>query len=212
MRNRLSSVYTQHVAATAKLLQSCLTLCDPIDCSPPGSAVPEILQARTLEWVASSFSNAGKWKVKVKSFSRVWLFETPWTAAYQAPPSMGSSRQEYWSGYTACWHQPKLKFIALVLRSRPYLYFFLYSDPTTLGFLLSFKHSHPHKFVSISACCTPCSLISPQIVLGLYTADSWLAKPTLIPKSFLPCLPPLQKLENYHCIPPPPPLPCPRVP
>ena len=82
----------------AKLLQSCQTLCDPIDGSPPGSAVPGILQARTLEWVAISFSNAWKWKVKVKSVSRVWFFETPWTAAYQASPSMGFSRQEYWSG------------------------------------------------------------------------------------------------------------------
>ena len=82
----------------AKSLQSCPTLCDPIDGSPPGSPGPGILQARTLEWVAISFSNAWKWKVKVKSLSRVWLFETPWTAAYQAPPSMGFSRQEYWSG------------------------------------------------------------------------------------------------------------------
>ena len=66
--------------------------------SPPGSPVPGILQARTLEWVAISFSSAWKWKVKVKSLSHVWLFATPWTAAYQAPPSMGFSRQEYWSG------------------------------------------------------------------------------------------------------------------
>ena len=85
-------------AAAAKLLQSCPTLCDPIDGSPPGSAVPGILQARTLEWVAISFSNAWKWKVKVKSLSHVWLLATPWTAAYQAPPSMGFSRQECWSG------------------------------------------------------------------------------------------------------------------
>ena len=85
-------------AAAAKSLQSCPTLCDPIDGSPPGSHVPGILQARTLEWVAISFSNAGKWKVKVKSLSRVRVLLTPWTAAYQAPPSMGFSRQEYWSG------------------------------------------------------------------------------------------------------------------
>ena len=82
----------------AKSLQSCPTLCDPIEGSLPGSPVPGILQARTLEWVAISFSNAWKWKVKVKSLSRVWLLATPWTAAYQAPPSMGFSRQEYWSG------------------------------------------------------------------------------------------------------------------
>ena len=85
-------------AAAAKLLQSCLTLCDPIDGSPPGSPVPGILQARTLEWVAISFSNAWKWKLKVKSLSRIRLFKTPWTAAYQASPSMGFSRQEDWSG------------------------------------------------------------------------------------------------------------------
>ena len=85
-------------SAAAKSLQSCLTLCNPIDGSPPGSPVPGILQARTLEWVAISFSNAWKWKVKGKSLSRVRLFAAPWTAAYQAPPSMGFSRQEYWSG------------------------------------------------------------------------------------------------------------------
>ena len=85
-------------AAAAKLLQSCLTLCNPIDGSPPGSAVPGILQARTLEWVAISFSIAWKWKVKVKSLSRIQLIATPWTAAHQAPPSMGFSRQEHWSG------------------------------------------------------------------------------------------------------------------
>ena len=85
-------------AAAAKSLQSCPTPCDPIDGSPPGSPVLGILQARTLEWVAISFSNARKWKVKVKSLSRIWLLVTPWTAAYQVPPSMGFSRQEYWSG------------------------------------------------------------------------------------------------------------------
>ena len=83
---------------TTKSLQSCLTLCDPIDGSPPGSPVPGILQARTLEWVAISFSNACKWKVKGKSLSYAWLLATPWTAAFQAPLSMGFSRQEYWSG------------------------------------------------------------------------------------------------------------------
>ena len=84
--------------AAAKSLQSCLTLCDPIDGSPPGSPIPGILQARTLEWVAIAFSNAWKWKVKVKSLGRVRLVATPWTTAHQAPPSMGISRQEYWSG------------------------------------------------------------------------------------------------------------------
>ena len=85
-------------AAAAKSLQCCLTLCDPIDGSPPGSPIPGILQARTLQWVAISSSNACKWKVKVKSLSGVRLFATPWTAVHQAPASMGFSRQEYWSG------------------------------------------------------------------------------------------------------------------
>ena len=85
--------HTEWLTATAaKSLQSCPTLWDPIDSSPPGFPVPGILQARTLEWVAISFSNAWKWKVKVKSLA------TPWTAAYQAPSSMGFSRQKYWSG------------------------------------------------------------------------------------------------------------------
>ena len=79
------------VPAAAKSLQSYPTLCDPIDGSPPASPVPGILQARTLEWVAISFSNASKWKVKVKSFSRVRPSVTPWTATFQAPPSMGFS-------------------------------------------------------------------------------------------------------------------------
>ena len=85
-------------AAAAKSLQSCPTLCDPIDSSLPGSPIPGILQARILEWVAMSFSNVWKWKVKVKLLSRVRLLMTPWTAAHQAPPCMGFSRQEYWSG------------------------------------------------------------------------------------------------------------------
>ena len=90
----------------AKSLQSCSTLCDPIDGSPLVSSVPGILQARTLEWVAISFSNAWKWKVKVKSLRRVRLLAIPWTAAHQAPPSMGFSRQKYWNGLPL----PSLKF------------------------------------------------------------------------------------------------------
>ena len=90
-------------AAAAKLLQSCPTLCDPIDSSPPGSPASGILQARTLEWLAMSFSNAWKGKVKVKLLSHVWLFATTWTAAYQAPSSMGFSRQEYWSAVPLPW-------------------------------------------------------------------------------------------------------------
>ena len=87
-----------HACMHAKSLQLCPTLCDPIDGSLPGSPIPGILQARTLEWVAISFSNAWKWKAKVKSLSHVWPSATPWTAAFQALPPMGFSRQEYWSG------------------------------------------------------------------------------------------------------------------
>ena len=95
-----AQVYCAHhaAAAAAKSLQSCPTLCDPIDSSPLGSSVSGILQARILEWVAISFSNAWKRKMKGKSLSSVRLLVTPWTAAYQAPLSMGFSRQEYWSG------------------------------------------------------------------------------------------------------------------
>ena len=93
-----SPVEIMAAATAAKSLQSCPTLFDPIDSSPPGFPVLGILQARTLEWVAISFCNAWKWKVKVKSLSRVWLVATPRTAAYQAPLSMGFSRQGYWSG------------------------------------------------------------------------------------------------------------------
>ena len=96
--NRSVIHFMTAAAAAAKLLLSCPTLCNPIDGSPSGSPVLGILQARTLEWVAISFSNAWKWKVKVKPLSRIQLLATSWTAAYQAPPCMGFSRQEYWSG------------------------------------------------------------------------------------------------------------------
>ena len=119
----ICKIRTAAAAAAAKWLQSCPTLCDPIDGSPPGPAIPGILQARTLEWVAISFSNAWKWKVKVKSLSRVWLLATSWTAAYQAPPSMGFSRQEYWSGVplpspTTCIQRGASQ-VALVVKNLP---------------------------------------------------------------------------------------------
>ena len=102
-----------HANANANLLQSCLTLCDPIDGSPPGSAVPGILQARTLEWVAISFSNAWKKKVKVKSLSRVQLLESPWTAAYQAPLSMDFPGKSTGVG-CHCLHNVIIQFIAQI--------------------------------------------------------------------------------------------------
>ena len=97
----LNSNLNQMWASELLLLLNCFShvwLCDSRDGSPPGSPVPGILQARTLEWVTISFSNAWKWKVKVKSLSLDRLLATPWIAAYQAPPSMGFSRQKYWSG------------------------------------------------------------------------------------------------------------------
>ena len=96
--NTMALVLAAAAAAAAKSLQLCPTLCDPIDSRAPGPAVPGILQARTLQWVAISSSNALKWKMKVKALSRVRLPETPWTAAYHAPPCMGFFRKEYWSG------------------------------------------------------------------------------------------------------------------
>ena len=105
--------------AAAKSLQLCPTLCDPIDGSPSSFPVPEILQARTLEWVAISFSNAWKWKVKVKSLSHVQLLATPWTAAYQVPPPMGFSRQESWSGLPL----PSPTHSLQIAYSYPFIYF-----------------------------------------------------------------------------------------
>ena len=126
-------------AAAAKSLQSCLTLCNPIDGSPPGSAVPGILQVRTLEWVAISFSNAWKWKVKVNSLSRVQLSATPWTAAYQAPPSMGFSRQECWSGVPLPSPLP-MKCQFLNFKNMIFVFFFLKKKTISIG---EYKHMMP---------------------------------------------------------------------
>ena len=129
-------------AASAKSLQLCPTLCDPIDGSPPGSAIPGILQARTLEWVAISFSNAWKWKLKVKSLSRVRFLATPWTAAYQAPLSMGFSRQEYQSG--------------LPLPSPSHLLRWLYSD----------RHKQVWRECGKTETLLHCWMLSGKVALG----------------------------------------------
>ena len=146
-------------AAAAKSLQSCPTLCNPRDGSPPRSPVPGILQARTLEWVAISISNAWKWKVKVKMLSRVWLLEIPWTAAHQAPPSMGFSRQKYWSGvplpspfFCYMFNNPSIPLIYILISSVQSLSQVLLYDPMdccTPGFhvnhqLPEFTQTHVH--------------------------------------------------------------------
>ena len=122
-------------ATAAKLLQSCPTLCNTTEGNPPGFPIPGILQARTLEWVAISLSNAWKWKVKVKSFSRVRLLKTLWTLAHQAPPSMGFSRKEYWSGVPL----PSLdKCVNYLLNRETSVLTLLQAWPRTTNFLHNF--------------------------------------------------------------------------
>ena len=146
--NRGKQLAQAAAAAAAKSLQSCPTLRGPIDGSPPGSPVPGILQARTLEWAAIAFSSAGKWKVKVKSLSRVRLLVTSWTAAHQALPSMGFSRQEYWSG---------------VALPSPWLSLF-----TTFTMELS-----PHDAMIVFSCSRYCPQTNPS---NTYTrANTWLS-------------------------------------
>ena len=139
----------------AKSLQSCPTRCDPTDGSPPGSPIPGILQARTLEWVAISFSNAWKCKGKVKSFSRVQLFTTPWTAAYRAPPSMGFSRQGYRSAVPlpSPFREPSTVILLKDGRSQIFFFFFFYfsydcSNWKQGGGVLVIKHAvhNMHNF------------------------------------------------------------------
>ena len=166
------------VAATAaKSLQSCLTLCDPIDGCPPGSPIPGILQARTLEWVAISFCNAWKWKVKGKSLSRVRLFLTPWTAAYQAPPSMGFSRQEHWSGLpfpSPRRESEKWKWSRSVMSdsSRPHglqLWWALCNSVSWMTFLLSWVASvFPGLMCSFLGLHSSCLLLLNALSLKLY--------------------------------------------
>ena len=118
-----------YYAAVASF-QSCPTLCDPRDDSPQGSPVPGILQARTRKWVAISFSSAWKWKVKVKLLSRVPFLATPWTAAHQAPPSMGFARQQYWSG---------------VPLPSPNSYYITQQFHSLVMYARKLKIMHPHK-------------------------------------------------------------------
>ena len=148
-------------AAAAKSLQSCPTLCDPIDGSPPGSPVPGVLQARTLEWVAVSFSHAWKWKMKVKSLIRVWLLVTPWTAAHQAPPSMGFSRQEYWSRVPL----PSPGCVCKMTRRSPYWSFWFLS--ATLLSTLPYAHrlDGAYRFSTFLAVTFKCHLYGTVTLL-----------------------------------------------
>ena len=152
----ISNFLEEISAAAAKSLQLCPTLCDPIDSSPPRFPIPGILQARTLEWVTIAFSNAWKWKNKVKSLSRVQLLATPWTTAHKAPPSMGFSRQEYWSGLPL----PSPQEISSLSHSVVFLYFFAliaeedflisscYSLELCIQMLISFLFSFAFHFSS----------------------------------------------------------------
>ena len=149
MRRSLLWEAVDAAAAAAKSLQLCPTLRNPIDGSPPGSPVPGILQARTLEWVAIFFSNAWKWKVKVNSLSSVQLFATPWTAAYQAPLFLGFSRQEYWSGVPlpspSSWWDPSIPTIQRMDKVFGYLlrwqwYYTLYTLYTCIHYYTNSEH------------------------------------------------------------------------
>ena len=147
--------------AAAKSLQLFPTLFDPIDGSPPGSPVPGILQARTLEWVAISFSNAWKWKVKGRSLSRIQLLATPWTAAYQAPPSIGFSGQEYWSGVPL--PSPNVPLISLIFLTRSLVFPILFFPSISLHWslrkaflsLLAIFRNSAFRWVYLSFCTLP---------------------------------------------------------
>ena len=137
---RILSITLLACATAAKSLQSCPTLCDPIDGSPTGSSVPGILQTRTLEWVAISFSNAWKWKVKVKSLSRVRLCATSWTAAYQALLSMGFSRQDW--NCAVVWTFFGIAFLCDWNENRPFPVLWpLLSFPNVLAYWVQHFHS-----------------------------------------------------------------------
>ena len=161
-------------SAAAKSLQSCPALCDPIDGSPPGSRIPGNLQARTLEWVAISFSNAWKWKVGVKLLSRVRLLATPWTSAHQAPPSIGFSRREDWSGVPLL--SPFIWWVKVKLLSRVRLF----AIPWTVAYQapLSMEFSR-QQFWSRLSFPSPEDLLNPGIKPKSHTlqADILLSEP-----------------------------------
>ena len=133
-------------AAAAKSLQTCPTLCLLHRQQPTRLPLPGILQARTLEWVAISFSNAWMWKVKVKSLSRARFLATPWTAAYQTSPSMGFPRQEYWSGVPL--PSPKLSvcqcvYVYIYTHIHTYIHIYIY----TYIYIHTYTHTHTHIYI-----------------------------------------------------------------
>ena len=147
-----------------------------LDGSPPGSPVPGILQARTLEWVAISFSNAWKWKVKVKSLCRFWLLTTPWTAAYQAPPSMGFSRQEYWSGVLLRMEICTIlnSFLDFLKTFKKYFYLFIFGCTGSLSLCRLFSICGKWELVSSCGARAPhCGgLLSLSMALGYVCCSS----------------------------------------
>ena len=181
-------------AAAAKSLQSCPTLCDPIDGSPSGSSTLGILQARTLEWVAISFSNAWKWKVKVKSLSPVWLLATPWTVAYQAPLPMGFSRKRVleWGAIAFSGSETLqiCKFLEILLSTT-----LLFPNPKLLSSQVgrasvldySFPQSHFHLSLSELFLAFPqCQIVFIPMSRYFLTPSPFLYLPLL---QFRPCLP-----------------------
>ena len=171
-------------AAAAKSLQSCPTLCDPIDGSPPSSPVPGILQARILEWVAISSSSARKWKAKVKSLSRVWLLATPWTAAYQAPPSVGffQARVLEWgaTAFSACKY-----YIHLTSRNHIDLVFFYFLGISLAGYSTFF--SIYTLFLLISSSLMTVNTIYVDDSAWIFPLNSRLIQPFVYPASPLEC-------------------------
>ena len=184
---------------------------------PPGSPVPGILQARTLEWVAISFSNAWKWKVKVKSLSSVRLFATPWTAAYQAPPSMRFSRQSTGVGCHCLLHSDSLypfykitwNYIGFtgIVQNKPSFFFKNLNLIRVTKSLLSHKViysvqfnsvqmlSHVRLFANpwIAACQASLSITNSQSSLRLTSIESVMPSSHLIlccPLLFLPLISP----------------------
>ena len=161
-------------AVAAKSLQSCPTLCDPIDSNPQGSPFPGILQARTLEWVAISFFSAWKWKVKVKSLSCIRLFATQWTSAYQAPPSMGFSRQEYWSGEPLPYPSasvrstPFLSFIVLISAWNVPLLSLIFLRRSLVFPILLFSSISFHWSLREGFLISPCYCLELCIQMGIY--------------------------------------------